>query len=156
MTDRVPLAEPAWYAVMTSPRQEGTAATGLRRAGLWPAYPLDRYQVRIRRAHGRTLVRWVDRPHFPRYVFLALRFAGESLAPAYSTKGVVNIVCRPLSGEPLRIPCAVMDAILAERLVALDDDRGAIVMSETHLAGDSDLRVFLSSLGRWRCERTAA
>jgi hypothetical protein len=45
-----------------------------------------------------------------------------------------------------------MDAILDERLFALDDERGAIVMSETHLHGDRELRVFLSSLGRWKTE----
>jgi ATP-dependent Clp protease adapter protein ClpS len=45
-----------------------------------------------------------------------------------------------------------MDAILDERLFALDDERGAIVMSQVHLHGDRELRVFLSSLGRWKCE----
>jgi transcription antitermination factor NusG len=155
MTERIPLAEPAWYAVMTVPCQEARAAVGLRRAGYWTTYPLDRFQKRYGPRHGPLRVRWVDRPHFVGYVFLALRFVDEPLGPAYTTPAVVNIVSRPISGEPLKIPCEVMDRILDERLVALDDDRGAIVMSETYLAGDRELRVFLSSLGRWKCHVAA-
>jgi transcription antitermination factor NusG len=98
------------------------------------------------------VVRWIERPHFPGYVFLALRYSGESIAGVNDTKGVVRLVCRPISGEPLTIPIPIMDAILDERLFALDDERGAIVMSQVHLHGDRELRVFLSSLGRWKCE----
>jgi transcription antitermination factor NusG len=152
VSERIPLAEPVWHAVQCVPCQEGVAATGLRRAGYWCCYPLDRHQVRQRRPLGRTLVVWRDRPHFPGYVFLALRYSDETLAPINDTRGVVKLVCRPISGEPLRIPSPVMDAILSERLFSLDDNRGSIVMSETHLHGDRELRVFLSSLGRWKTE----
>lgn len=152
MTARVPLAEPIWYAVQTVPCQEGVAASWLTRAGHHATFPLERVQTWQRRPHGRTLVRWIDRAHFPGYVFLALRYSGETIAGVNDTKGVVKLVCRPISGEPLTIPCAIMDAILDERLFGLDDDRGTIVMSETHLHGDRELKVFLSSLGRWKCE----
>jgi hypothetical protein len=84
-------------------------------------------------------------------VFLALRYIGESIAQVSDTRGVIDLVRRPISREPLTIPIPVMDAILDERLFALDDERGAIVMSETHLNGDRELRVFLGSLGRWKC-----
>jgi transcription antitermination factor NusG len=97
-------------------------------------------------------VRWVDRAHFPGYVFLALRYIGESLAGVSDARGVIDLVRRPISRVPLTIPCSIMDAILDERLLGLDDERGAVVMSETHLHDDRELRVFLSSLGRWRCE----
>jgi transcription antitermination factor NusG len=149
---RTPLAQPRWFAVQCVPCQEGLAASWLRRAGFWATYPLDRFQTRQRRPLGRTLVRWVDRPHFPGYIFVALRYSGETTAGINDVPGVVRLVCRPLSGEPLTIPTPVMDAILAERLFSLDDERGAIVMSETHLHGDRELRVFLSSLGRWKTE----
>jgi transcription antitermination factor NusG len=150
--NRVPLPDPIWYAIQTVPCQEGVAATWLRRAGFWATYPLDRFQALQRRPLGRSMVTWIDRPHFVGYIFLALRYIGESLAPVNDTRGVVRVVCRPLSGEPLTIPIPIMDAILDERLFALDDERGAIVMSETHLHGDRELRVFLSSLGRWKTE----
>ena len=151
--ERVPLAEPIWYAIQTIPCQEGIAASWLTRAGHYVTFPLDREKVRQRRPHGRgAVVRWIDRPHYPGYIFLALRFADEGIVSVNSIKGVIDIVRRPISREPLRIPCHVMDAILDERLFALDDERGAIVMSETHLDGDRELRVFLSSLGRWKCE----
>lgn len=150
--ERVPLAQPLWYAIQCVPCQEGVAASWLRRAGHWVSYPLDRFQTRQRRPQGRSVVTWVDRPHFPGYVFLALRYSGETISGVNDTKGVVRLVCRPISGEPLTIPCSVMDAVLDERLFSLDDQRGAIVMSETHLHGDRELRVFLSSLGRWKSE----
>lgn len=157
MTDeRIPLPEPAWFAVLTQARQEGVAATWLRRAGYWTTYPLDRYQQRRKRPHGRTLVEWVERPRFSRYIFVCLRYVNEAIGPINSTKGVSRLVTRPLSGIPLRIPCSVMDALLDERLFALDDGRGAIVMSETHLHGDQELTVFMSTLGKWKCERVAA
>jgi transcription antitermination factor NusG len=128
------------------------AASWLTRAGYFATYPLDRVCVRQRRPLGRTRDIWVDRPHFPGYAFLALRFADETIASVNLIKGVIDIVRRRISREPLTIPIPVMDAILDERLFALDDERGAIVMSETHLNGDRELRVFLSSLGRWKTE----
>lgn len=155
--ERKPLTDgPRWFAVLTAPRQEGTAATWLRRAGYWATYPLDRVKTRLRRPHGRTLVQWIEAPHFPRYIFVALRFVNEAIGPINSCKGVSRLVCRRLSGEPLQIPTRIMDALLDERLFALDDERGAIVMSETHLQGDRELRVFVGSLGRWKCEQVAA
>jgi transcription antitermination factor NusG len=153
--DRIPLADgPRWYAIQTVPCQEGLAASWLLRSGWWATYPIDRVCARQRRSQARPegIDRWVDRPHFPGYVFLALRYVGETTAGINDTRGVVRLVCRPLSGEPLTIPIAVMDAILDERLFALDDERGSVIMSETHLHGDRELKVFLSSLGRWKCE----
>jgi len=151
--ERIPLADgPRWHAIQTVPCQEGLAASWLRRAGFWTSYPLDRVQTRQRRSEGHWRVVWRDRPHFPGYIFVALRFLGETTAGINDVRGVVRLVCRPLSGEPLTIPIPVMDAILAERLFSLDDERGAIVMSETHLNGDRELRVFLGSLGRWKSE----
>ena len=106
----------------------------------------------MKRPHGRTIVQWIERPRFPRYIFVALRYVNEAIGPINSVKGVSKLVTRPLSGIPLQIPTAVMDALLDERLFSLDDDRGGIVMSETHLHGDRELKVFMSGLGRWKCE----
>jgi transcription antitermination factor NusG len=126
IADRVPLAEPLWFAVQCVPCQEGVAALWLRRAGYWATFPLDRYQVRVRRPHGRTLVQWIDRPHYPGYIFVAIRYISETIGPINSIKGVIDLVRRPISREPLTIPCSVMDAILAERLLGLDDERGPL------------------------------
>ena len=152
--ERVPLDEPRWFAVLCAPQQEGIAATWLRRAGYWAVFPLDRYQERRKRPHGRTLVQWVERPRFARYIFVAIRYVNEAIGPINAIKGVSRLVTRPLSGIPLQIPTAVMDAILDERLFELEDGRA--IMSETHLRGDRELRVFVNQLGRWKCERVAA
>ncbi len=148
--------EPRWFAVMTAPQQESIAASWLMRAGYHCAYPFDRHQIRRKLAHGRHRVEWVERPHFPRYIFVALTKPNQPIGPINAVKGVSRLVTRPLSGIPLQIPTAVMDALLDERMVALDDGRGAIVMSETHLKGDNELRVFVNQLGKWKCERVAA
>ena len=154
--ERQPLADPRWYAVMTVPRQEGIAATWMRRAGYYAVCPIDRFQRRVKRPHGRTQVKWIEEPRFRRYIFVALRYVNEAIGPINSCKGVSHIVCRRLSGEPMQIPTKVMDALLDERLFSLDDEQGSIVMSETHLHMDRDLRVFVNGLGRWKCEQVAA
>ena len=154
--ERRPLAEPKWFAVLTGPRMEGTAATWLTRAGYYVAYPFDRFQRRRKRPHGRTIVEWITEPRFRRYIFVALRYINEPIGPINSVKGVSRLVTRPLSGIPLQIPTSVMDALLDERLMALDDEQGGILMSETHLHGDRELIVFMGSLGRWKCEQVAA
>lgn len=156
--ERIPLEEPRWYCCMTGPRQESTAATWLRRAGYHAVFPFNRFQVRQKRPHGRTLVAWVERPHFPRYVFVALRYVNEAIGPINSVKGVSKLVCRRLSGIPLQIPTRIMDALLEERIVMTEE--GGVVMSETFLHEDKwhkdhELRVFCSGLGRWKCEVAA-
>lgn len=154
--ERTPLPEPRWFAVMTAPQQEGIAATWLNRAGYYACYPFDRFQRRRKRPHGRTIVEWIERPHFPRYVFVALRYVNEAIGPINAVKGVSRLVCRRLSGEPLQIPTRIIDALLDERLFALEDGQGGIVMSETHLHGDRELMVFMGELGRWKCGQVAA
>lgn len=153
----IPLPDgPKWFCAMTKPSQEGIAATWLRRAGYWATFPMDRYRRRIKRPHGRTIVKWIEAPHFPRYIFVALTHVNQPIGPINAIKGVSRLVCRRLSGEPLQIPTSVMDALRGERLFELDDGRGAIVMSETHMQGDRELRVFVGSLGKWKCEQVAA
>lgn len=147
---------PKWFAVMCGPCQESTAATWLSRAGYYVAYPFDRFQRRRKLAHGRNRVEWIERPRFPRYIFVALRYGNEAIGPINAVKGVSRLVCRRLSGEPLQIPSRVMDALLDERLFSLDDEQGSVVMSETHLHGDRELTVFMGVLGRWKCEQVAA
>lgn len=147
--DRVPLAEPRWFAVVTGPRQEATAATSLRQAGYHAVFPFDRYRVRRRRPGTKVyVVSEVDRPHFPRYVFVALRYVNEPIGPINDTKGVSRLVCRRLSGEPLQIPTAVMDKLLGGRMVAFDDEAGSILMTETVCVGDRDLQLFINGLGK--------
>ncbi len=160
---RIPLQEPRWFAAMTAPNEESKAATWLTRAGYWVAFPFDRVQTRRKRALGRTIVEWIERPRFARYVFVALRYVNEPLGPINDTPGVSRLVCRRLSGEPLQIPTPIMDAILDERLFSLDDGRGGIVLTETFRdPGQRDstyareVRTFVNSLGKWKAQEVAA
>ncbi len=131
--ERIPAMDPRWYAVMTTPQQESTAAAWLMRAGYHCAYPFDRHQIRRNLAHGRHRIVWVEKPHFPRYIFVALTKPNQPIGPINAVKGVSRLVTRPLSGVPLQIPTAVMD-----------------------LRGDNELRVFVNQLGKWKCERAVA
>jgi transcriptional antiterminator RfaH len=104
---------PRWFAVMTSPRSEQEASVHLRRAGFLTFYPHTRETVRISRAgtHRRLLVE-VERPLFPRYIFVALRGPSEGLYAVKGLRGVSCIVRLRFSGVPLQIPNCVMDRII--------------------------------------------
>lgn len=147
--DRVALPEPKWFAVVTQPRSEAIAATWLRRRGYHAIFPFDRHKVRRRRPGTKIyVVTEVIKPHFPRYIFVALRYAHETIGGIKDATGVSAVVCRRLSGEPMQIPTKVIDALMDERLVAFDDDKGSMLMTETVSLGDRDLQLFVNELGR--------
>lgn len=141
-----PLLEPEWYAVMTEPQAESKASTWLNRKGYHAIYPFDRHRVIANKRAGAH--RWIERPRFARYVFVALRYRDEPLGPISETPGVSSIVCRRFSGSPLRIPTRVMEALLSERLVMADDERRGVLMSEIVRTGDVDLQMFINDLGK--------
>jgi transcriptional antiterminator RfaH len=78
---------PQWYLVRTRPLAELTAQTHLQRQGYVTYLPR---LVQI----ARRQQRWAEGvvPLFPRYLFLHLDAAQQSLRPVHSTVGVSNIV----------------------------------------------------------------
>ena len=105
-----------WYVVHTQPNGEARADLNLRRQGF--ATYLPRYARRHRHARRQEVV---QRPLFPRYVFVALDLARDRWRAVHSTFGVNRLV---LAGEePLPVPDGVIDEIRAredgEGLIAL-------------------------------------
>jgi transcriptional antiterminator RfaH len=93
-----------WYVVHTQPNNERRADINLRRQGFVTYLPL--YQ-RIRRHARQTAL--VERPLFPRYLFIALDLSFDRWGAVHSTFGVSNLVSA--GEEPLAIPDGVVDEI---------------------------------------------
>lgn len=90
-----------WFAVCCKPRQEMIAHEHLLRQR-YSVY-LPRIKVRKRRAG-----KWVEvvEALFPRYIFMHVDPAKNSLAPVRSTRGVVGLV--RFGGQPAVVPDEVM------------------------------------------------
>jgi transcriptional antiterminator RfaH len=112
-----------WFVVYTQPNGEGRALANLRRQG-FEAY-LPRY--RRRRSHARR-IDTVERPLFPRYLFVALDLMRARWRPILSTFGVCDLV--RTGDTPQRLPEGVVDEIRAGEAAhsfdALDPLAGAI------------------------------
>lgn len=111
-----------WFVVYTQPNGEARALANLRRQG-FEAY-LPRY--RRRRSHARR-VDTVERPLFPRYLFVALDLMRARWRPILSTFGVCDLVRH--GDTPQKLPEGVIDEIRAgeeaHRFDALDPLAGA-------------------------------
>ncbi len=95
-----------WFAVQCKPRQESLADENLQRQGYVTYLP----RIRQRRLRRRQ---WVSssEPLFPRYLFIHVDEAAQSLAPVRSTLGVSDLV---RFGHLLRpVPEAVIDYLRA-------------------------------------------
>ncbi len=148
----VPLPEPQWYAVRAKPRKEEAAAAKLARAGYWPWYAFDR--VRRRRRRGNVyVVEWVNQPHYPGYVFFALRFVGESFDAVDAIDEISEIIRTPLGRVPARIPFRIMDQIMDSAMVRFGDvEMIAGLMREIAIEQDREIA---QSLSRGRRRREA-
>jgi len=78
---------PRWHLVFTKPLGENTAKINLERQGFRVYFPRVQEKVLSRG-------KWRDRigALFPRYLFVQLNAAMQSLAPIRSTLGVANVV----------------------------------------------------------------
>lgn len=94
-----------WFLVLTKPSREGVARINLERQGYTVYYP----RLSRRRMHRG---RWIERivSLFPRYLFVRLDMARQSLAPVTSTLGVTSIV--RFGGAPASIPDAVVSQLM--------------------------------------------
>lgn len=95
-----------WFVVYTQPNGEARALANLRRQG-FDAY-LPRY--RRRRSHARR-VDMVERPLFPRYLFVALDLMRARWRPILSTFGVCDLV--RTGDTPQKLPAGVVEEIRA-------------------------------------------
>lgn len=104
--------EPHWYAVHTGPRQEDAANQNLRRQGYWTFFPFERVRKRRKLPNrDQHRVEWIERPYFPRYLFVALRKPNESIYAVNETDGVSTVVY--CGEEPLEVPQGVMDELMS-------------------------------------------
>src|SRR4030095_2041604 len=94
-----------WFLVLTRPASEQLAKTNLERQGYRVYYPR---LLRPSLQRGR----WVERvvSLFPRYLFLQLDAARQSLAPVRSTLGVANLV--RFGSEARVVPDAIVDDLM--------------------------------------------
>ena len=91
-----------WYAVQSKPRQEHMAEAQLARQGYNTYLP----KIRHRKQRGGKWTQVVE-PLFPRYLFIEVDPAEQSLAPVRSTVGVAALV---RFGQVLRpVPAPVID-----------------------------------------------
>lgn len=108
----MPLPSLRWYAVHTLARSEALAYENLKRAGFWLYFPHCRVTVQRMIGGKRRRLYEVDRPYFPRYLFVALRFMHEAIGDINDTIGVARVVSSRFSGTPLQIPNDVMDKLI--------------------------------------------
>jgi transcriptional antiterminator RfaH len=94
-----------WFLIFTKPAGEQTAKTNLERQGYRVYYP-RLLRPSLRRGH------WADKivSLFPRYLFVQLDAAQQSLAPVRSTLGVSAIIRFGL--EAAIIPDVIVDALI--------------------------------------------
>lgn len=95
-----------WFVVYTQPNGESRALANLRRQG-YETY-LPRY--RRRRSHARK-VDVVERPLFPRYLFVALDLMRARWRPILSTFGVADLIRQ--GDTPQKLPDGVVEQIRA-------------------------------------------
>lgn len=160
-----------WYAVMAGPCMEFKADANLRRQGYWTYLP----HLRVTKRHkipnrDRYRVEIVNEAYFPRYLFVCFRSPRDSFYQVNETDGVATIVY--CGGEPLPIPNAVMDDLMAradvdgmigevdkvarkrfkpgQKVKFRDESPLAGWIATVSLDAGKDVRVFLEMLGKIR------
>jgi transcriptional antiterminator RfaH len=103
-----------WFVVHTQPNGEARAFANLIRQG-YEVY-LPRYKRR--RSHARK-IEIVERPLFPRYLFVALDMMRARWRPILSTFGVADLVRQ--GDMPTRVPDGVVDEIRAGEIAHVFD-----------------------------------
>lgn len=96
----------SWYAVFTKPKQERLAAEHLNRQGFEVYLP----QLRSGRRRRGAWVTVID-ALFPRYLFVSVEVAHQSVAPIRSTLGVADLV--RFGQELVAVPSAVIEILKA-------------------------------------------
>jgi len=111
-----------WYVVFTKPRREKTALENLDKQGFRCFFP----QV-IKRSRRKNTVEAL----FPRYLFIEVDTAKQSVAPVRATLGVVGLV--RFGDQPASIPRHIIQQIRQR----IDPESGLVVLqSPTFKPGD--------------------
>lgn len=108
-----PITELAWYIVYTTPQGERLFKEDMEGMGLHPFYPCERVwhrPARHRRDQERKLI---ERPLFPRYVFVGLNPQRLDFDALLRSKRMVEILCDPFA-RPQRIRTAEVVALMDE------------------------------------------
>ena len=95
----------SWYVVYAKPRQEERAKEQLVNQGVNVFLPT------ISTYSGKKLTSPNLKILFPRYLFIKTNLNIISLTTLQSTRGVVNILCSPVSRKPIPISPAVIASI---------------------------------------------
>lgn len=119
-----------WFAVMCKPRAEGIAQQCLERQGFRTFLP--RHSRTSRTAQGmRTRIE----PLFPRYLFLRLDPALQSVGPVRSTRGVAQLVQFGTG------PCVVPEAVITGIQARIEQDSGLVALAPPALRVGTRVRV---------------
>lgn len=113
---RIPLPEPGpWYVVLTAPQREFNAAAEMRRVGYFTWLPFVRVKKKFKRPNSKVpRIETVNRAHYERYVFVALKYEGQGLGDLRNVPHVSGLVRTRLSGVPLRVPDWFMSDLMAK------------------------------------------
>ncbi len=104
-----------WYVVHTRPNDETRASDNLRRQGFETFLP----RHKRRRAHARK-VEIVERPLFPRYMFVALDMMTAPWRSILGTFGVTDLLRNGDSPTPM--PEGIVEALQNETAAHLHDE----------------------------------
>lgn len=144
----------SWYTLFTKPRREQQVSEILSEKDIETYVPI----IRMRR-RGRT----VERPFFPRYMFIRVDFNQVGLSEVQWTPGLTSIVS--FGGGPVRVPAEIINH-LKQRLHELNSsgtyspfkkgDRVRIksgplrdleAVFDTHLSSADRVRILINVLG---------
>ena len=104
----------SWFVVATKPNAERLACTHLERQGFMPYLP----QLKVQRRHARR-VEMVNRPLFPRYVFVELDLRVAHWHAINGTYGVQHILTH--DGRPHALQDGFVDALMAREQDGFED-----------------------------------
>jgi len=97
----------AWYAVHTRSRHEDRAHLGLTQKGLHAFLPKMEVWSKRKDRRKRIMI-----PMFPGYLFVELfSLDNQTKLDVLKTFGVVRLLGKPYSAEPIAVPDAKIDAI---------------------------------------------
>lgn len=134
----------AWYVVYTHTNAENNAVAHLKRQGY------DTYLPKYRRwrSHARRR-ELVQRPLFPRYLFVALDLLETRWRPILSTTGVVNLVRQ--ANRPTQMPDGIVEEIREHERLRIFDE----ACTPRNLRAGDSVRVmtgpFADLIGRFCC-----
>ena len=110
-------------------------------------YAFDRVRRHRKKGNGK-IAEWVERPHFPRYIFAALRKPTHSIAEIEELDEVSSVIRRQSTGEPYLIPIKVLDELYSRAMVRFDVDGYLALMRELVRDPDKELSLSVNSKGR--------